>query len=214
MKALIVVDMQIDFSSKGTLPVYKMEKLLPKLNLLMSEFAKNKDLVVATKDWHPDNHISFYHSGTFQDETKPYDDVIKDHKNTVAWPKHCVKNTPGADFVPDLQQRYIDKIIYKGVNTNKECYSGFINEDDSKETGLNKFLKENGVPEVHIVGVATDFCVNETVLDAIRFGYKTYVHQDIIMGIDNSQKNLEKIFENWLKKGVILLEDWVEKVND
>ena len=203
MKALLVIDLQIDFASTGTLPVYGCEKIIPGVNALMEEFSQAKQLVVASKDWHPYNHISF---AQFHRDHKPYDEIEYKGKQEVIWPIHCVQNEPGADFLPDLSQRFIKKVFYKGKDPQVlSHYSSFYDNIESNTSELDLYLKDHQVEELYIVGIATDFCVNATVLDACKLNYKTYVYQDLIHGTDNSKKTLNKIFTNWKSKGATII---------
>jgi len=155
-EALIVVDMQRDFMPGGALPVPEADRIIPRINRYIEEFRKKGALIVATRDWHPPNHISFKEQGG-------------------PWPKHCVQNTPGAEFVVELPEDAV--IISKATEPDKEAYSGF------EGTNLAQILKERGVKRVYICGVATEYCVKATALDAVKNGFETYLLRDAVKGI-------------------------------
>ncbi len=155
-EALIVVDMQRDFMPGGALPVPEGDAIIPRCNEYIEEFRKRGALIVATRDWHPPNHISFKERGG-------------------PWPKHCVRDTPGAEFVVELPADAV--IISKATEPDKEAYSGF------EGTNLAEILREMGVKRVYVCGVATEYCVKATVLDAVKHGFETYVLRDAVRGI-------------------------------
>lgn len=155
-EALIVVDMQRDFMPGGALPVPEGDKIIPRCNEYIKEFRKRGALIVATRDWHPPNHISFKERGG-------------------PWPKHCVRDTPGAEFVVELPADAV--IISKATEPDKEAYSGF------EGTNLAEILRKNGVRRVYVCGVATEYCVKATALDAVKHGFETYLLRDAVKGI-------------------------------
>ena len=155
-EALIVVDMQRDFMPGGALPVPEGDEIIPRCNEYIKEFRKRGALIVATRDWHPPNHISFRERGG-------------------PWPKHCVRDTPGAEFVVELPADAV--IISKATEPDKEAYSGF------EGTNLAEILRKNGVRRVYVCGVATEYCVKATALDAVKHGFETYLLRDAVKGI-------------------------------
>ncbi|CAD5243505.1 nicotinamidase [Thermococcus camini] len=155
-EALIVVDMQRDFMPGGALPVPEGDKIIPRCNEYIREFRKRGALIVATRDWHPENHVSFREHGGI-------------------WPKHCVQNTPGAEFVVELPADAV--IISKATEPDKEAYSGF------EGTDLADILRRNEVRRVYICGVATEYCVRATALDALKHGFEVYLLRDAVKGI-------------------------------
>ncbi|WP_456367789.1 nicotinamidase [Thermococcus sp.] len=175
-EALIVVDMQRDFMPGGALPVPEGDKIIPKCNEYIKEFKERGALIVATRDWHPENHISFRERGG-------------------PWPKHCVQNTPGAEFVVNLPEDAV--IISKATEPDKEAYSGF------EGTNLAEILKKNGVKRVYICGVATEYCVRATALDALKNGFEVYLLRDAVKGIRKEDE--EKALEEMKRAGVIIL---------
>lgn len=174
MKALLVVDVQNDFCPGGALAVEDGDTLVEGINRVAQKF----DIVVTTQDWHPQNHGSFAsnHSGA-----KPFDMGTLSGRDQVLWPDHCVQNSPGADLHPELQVN--GRNFVKGTNPEADSYSGFF-DDDGASTGLDEYLKSENVTEVYICGLATDFCVKFTGLDALKQGYKTVVLEDLCKGVN------------------------------
>lgn len=180
--ALIVVDVQNDFMPGGALPVPEGDKVVELLNRYIDLFEKNKNPVFFTRDWHPENHISFKGFGGI-------------------WPVHCVQDTEGAKFHPDLKIPLDNKfIISKGTSRDFDAYSGF------QGTILDSLLKERGIKRVFIGGVATDYCVKNTALGALDLGYQTFILADAIKGVDVNPGDSEKAIEEILLKGGALIE--------
>ena len=175
--ALIIVDVQKDFCPGGALPVPEGDKIIPNLNKYVEIFRKNGGKIYATRDWHPENHISF-----------------KEHGGL--WPKHCVQGTEGAEFHPNLKLPEDAVIISKGTDPLREAYSGF------EGTDLKKKLKQEGIVRVFVGGLATEYCVKNTVLDAIKFGFETVLLMDAIKGIDLKPSDSRKAIDEMVKKGV------------
>ena len=167
-EALIVVDMQRDFMPGGALPVPGGDEIIPIVNECVKKFRERGALIVATRDWHPPDHISFRERGG-------------------PWPRHCVQNTPGAEFVVELPEDAI--IISKATEPEKEAYSGF------EGTNLAEVLREKGVKRVYVCGVATEYCVKATALDAVKHGFETYLLTDAVKGInpEDERKALEEL---------------------
>lgn len=160
----------------GALPVPEGDKIIPRINDYIKEFKEKGALIVATRDWHPENHISFKERGG-------------------PWPKHCVQNTPGAEIVVDLPEDAI--IISKATEPDKEAYSGF------EGTNLAEILKKNGVKRVYICGVATEYCVRATALDALKHGFEVYLLKDAVKGINPEDE--KKVLRELEEKGVKIL---------
>jgi len=166
--ALIIVDVQNDFCPGGALAVHDGDKVVPVVNKLQGAV----DLVVATKDWHPTNHGSF----ASQHQANAVGDVVTlDDLPQVLWPDHCVQGTEGAEFHPDLDTVRITKTFEKGTNPAIDSYSGFFDNGRRYQTGLDAYLKGEGITHVWVVGLATDYCVKFTALDATDCGYQTEV---------------------------------------
>ena len=168
--ALILVDVQNDFLPGGTLAVARGDEVIAVANRLTREYP----LVIATQDWHPANHGSFAanHPGR-----QPYELAELAGLPQVLWPVHCVQNTGGALFAPGLDTRAIHRVFPKGTDPAIDSYSGFFDNGHRKSTGLGEFLKENGVTAVTVVGLATDYCVKYTALDARALGFAVKLAQ-------------------------------------
>lgn len=168
MKALIVVDVQNDFCPGGALAVKDGHQVVPFVNRIRGGYA----LVVFTQDWHPPGHASFAssHPGTRVGQF-----IDLNGQQQVMWPDHCVQHTPGAEFHPELVRETDDPVVRKGELPQVDSYSGFLDNDREHQTGLRALLKERGVDQVDVVGLATDYCVKFTVLDALKFGFRTAV---------------------------------------
>lgn len=193
MKALILVDLQNDFCKNGALEVKNGDETISVANSLINKFSQENNLILATKDWHPSSHKSFAinSNGTIGE--------IGTLNGTpqVWWPVHCVENTKGSEFHPDLNKDLISTIIYKGTNPEIDSYSGFFDNGRLNETTLNSILKENKIDTLYILGLATDFCVKFTVLDALQLGYEVYLVEDGCRGVnlkaDSSTKAIEEM---------------------
>ena len=175
--ALIVIDVQNDFCPGGALAVPEGDQIVTGINALMPEF----DAVILTQDWHPAGHSSFAssHSGK-----GPYETVEMAYGTQVLWPDHCVQGSGGAEFHKDLDTTRADMIIRKGYNPAIDSYSAFFENDQTTPTGLEGYLKTRGITDVTMVGLATDFCVNFSALDAAKLGLKVSVRMDLCRAID------------------------------
>ena len=194
MKALIVVDVQNDFLPGGALAVPSGDEILAAVNDLIPAF----ECVVCTQDWHPADHGSFAsnHPGK-----SPYDVIEMEYGSQVLWPDHCIQGTPGAAFHRDLDFNSAQLIIRKGFRPDIDSYSAFFENDHKTTTGLDGYLKERGISEIYLCGLATDFCVKWSALDAIKKGYKTYVFEDAVRGID-LDNSVEAAFQEMKEAGV------------
>ncbi len=177
MRALLLIDIQNDFVPGGALPVPEGNCVVPIANALQSMFP----LVVATQDWHPLNHLSFSinHPGK-----KPGETVELAGASQILWPVHCVQGTTGAAFLPDLDTRRIQKVIQKGTDPEIDSYSGFYDNAQQKNAGLEDYLKQQQVEHICLMGLATDYCVKFTALDALRLGFRVTLIQDGCRGVD------------------------------
>lgn len=175
--ALIVIDVQNDFCPGGALAVADGDAIVAGINALMDSFA----IVVLTQDWHPANHSSFasQHPGKAAFET-----VQMPYGTQVLWPDHCVQGGAGAAFHAELRTVRADLIIRKGYHADIDSYSAFYENDRVSPTGLNGYLAERAIETLTLVGLATDFCVNYSALDAARLGYSVSVRQDLCRAID------------------------------
>ena len=194
MRALILVDIQNDFMPTGALPVPNGHEVVPVANRLIPKF----DLVVATQDWHPETHGSFAkHHG------KQPGEMIELHGlPQVLWPHHCVQGTKGAEFVDTLDTSRIDAVFQKGTDPKIDSYSGFHDNGHRKSTGLADYLRGKGVDEVYVLGVATDYCVRFTALDAVREGFKTTLVEDGCRGVNLQPDDSAKAIEEMRSAGV------------
>lgn len=177
MNCLVIVDVQNDFCPGGALPVQEGDRVVPVINRLLDRF----DRVVATQDWHPPGHLSFAanHPGRTPGEV-----ILLAGLEQVLWPVHCVQDTPGAEFHPDLDLSRIQAVFRKGVDPEVDSYSGFFDNGRRRSTGLEEYLRREGVEEVYIGGLATDYCVRWTALDAVRLGFRTWVIEDACRGVE------------------------------
>jgi len=181
LDALIIVDMQNDFMPGGALPVPDGDKIIPTLNKYIQIFADRGNPIFFTRDWHPEDHISFKGHGGI-------------------WPVHCVQETEGAQFHPDLLIPPDNKfIISKGMSRDFDAYSGF------QGTVLKNLLEERGIKRLFIGGVATDYCVFNTALGGINLGYQVFVLQDGIKGVDVNKGDSERALNKLLEKGTSLI---------
>jgi nicotinamidase/pyrazinamidase len=199
MNALLLVDLQNDFLPGGPLPVPEGDAVIPVANGLMARF----DLVIATQDWHPPGHKSFASS---HEGRKPGDVIELHGREQVLWPDHCVQGTPGAELVAGLDFGRIDRIVQKGADPEIDSYSGFFDADRRNVTGLADFLAEQGAWEVYVLGLATDYCVKFTALDARQLGLATYLIEDGCRGVDLAAGDVARAVGAMREAGVIVLD--------
>lgn len=177
--ALIIVDVQRDFCPGGALPVPDGDKIVPVLNGYIELFKKAGSPIFATRDWHPKNHCSFKSRGG-------------------PWPEHCVQNTIGAEFHPELKLPRDVVVISKGTDADKEAYSGF------EGTNLEAELKRRKVKRIFVGGLATDYCVKHTVIDGLKKGFEVVLLEDAIKGVDVKEGDSERAIKEMVKKGAKL----------
>ena len=192
--ALIVVDVQNGFTPGGNLAVNNADQIIPTINQL-SKYFEN---IVLTQDWHPENHISFANNHS---NKQAFDTIELDYGTQVLWPSHCVQGTSDADFHADLNIPQAQLIIRKGFHANIDSYSAFMEADHKTTTGLAGYLKERGIENVFIVGIATDFCVAWTAIDAAKLGFNSFVISDATKGIDLNG-SLQHAWQEMLAQGV------------
>jgi len=173
-KVLLIVDVQNDFCPGGALAVKDGDKVVPVINSIIDKF----DLVLASKDWHPVDSVHF-----------------------EKWPVHCVQNTYGAEFHPDLQVDKIDRVLLKGTQNKDDGYSVF----DATNISLADFLREEGVTDLYVCGLATDYCVKATALDACKQGFRTYVITDAVAAVNLNGGDDKKALEEMSSQGCILV---------
>jgi nicotinamidase/pyrazinamidase len=174
---LLVVDVQNGFVPGGALPVGGGDQIVPLINRLARAFPH----VVLTQDWHPPGHISFASSHPGK---TPFETISLPYGTQVLWPDHCVQGTPDADLHPDLDIPHAELVVRKGYRRHMDSYSAFYEADGTTPTGLAGYLRERGLGQVFLVGLATDFCVAWSALDACRAGFAAAVIEDATRGID------------------------------
>jgi nicotinamidase/pyrazinamidase len=198
LRALILVDLQNDFFPGGALPVREAHAIFPLANEIQDHF----HLIIASKDWHPSNHGSFASNHPCH---KTHEIVDLNGLPQILWPDHCVQNTLGSEFHPKLRTDKIHKIFYKGTDPTIDSYSTFFDNAHRKTTGLGDYLREQEIQEVYIMGLATDYCVLYSVLDARKLGFKTYVIQDGCFGIEEKPGDIEKAFQEMKNSGATII---------
>lgn len=177
MQALIVIDVQNDFCPEGALAVPQGDEIVQHINALMADF----DAVILTQDWHPAGHSSF---ASAHKAKAPYDVITMPYGPQVLWPDHCIQGSMGAKFHMELQVDRADLIIRKGFNPEIDSYSAFFENDHQTPTGLEGYLRTRGIDKLTIVGLALDFCVNFSAVDAARLGFDVTVREDLCRAID------------------------------
>jgi nicotinamidase/pyrazinamidase len=195
---LVVVDVQYDFLPGGSLAVAGGDEVVPLINTLARRFAN----VVLTQDWHPADHVSFasQHAGR-----NPFETIDLDYGTQVLWPDHCVWDTHGAEISRDLDIPHAQMLIRKGYNRRVDSYSGFQEADRTTRTGLAGYLRDRELGRVFVVGLATDFCVAWTALDARSEGFATIVIEDATRAIDNNG-SLDRAWADMAALGVTRLQ--------
>jgi nicotinamidase/pyrazinamidase len=193
--ALILVDIQNDFCTGGALAVPQGEAVVPLANRLMDAV----DLVVATQDWHPADHGSF---ATNHPGRKPFDLGELGGLPQVLWPAHCVQWSGGAQFHPGLDTRRIARVFPKGTDAGIDSYSGFFDNGKRKATGLGDWLKAQGVGEVVVCGLATDYCVRATAIDAAQLGFRVTLAEDACRGVGLSRDDIPAAIAEMRQAGV------------
>ncbi len=185
MKALVIIDMQNDFIPGGSLSVAGGDEIVPIINKLQQKFK----LVIATQDWHPQDHSSF---AANQPGKKEFETIILHGLEQKLWPVHCVQNSTGADFHPKLELAKIEAIFRKGTNKEIDSYSGFYDNAHLKSTGLSGYLKDKGVNTLYFCGLAADYCVYFSIIDALKEGFKAVLLEDATRAISNEDFEIAK----------------------
>ena len=199
MNALILVDIQNDFVPGGALPVPEGDQILPLVNTLQPRF----DLVVATQDWHPANHGSFAANHTGRN---PGELIDLNGLTQILWPVHCVQKSPGAEFVAGLDRTRWDRVFVKGTDTQVDSYSGFFDNGHRQATGLGAYLRAKNVTDVYVAGLATDYCVKFTVLDALKLGFKTHLIVDACRGVELAPGDVRKAIDEMKAAGAHIIQ--------
>ena len=202
MNAFIIVDLQNDFLPGGALAVPDGDRIIPLVNKLQTSF----ELVVATQDWHPKNHMSFAsnHKGK-----AVFDEIVLNGLDQILWPDHCVQGSKGAEFSPALDTNHIEAVFRKGMNREIDSYSGFYDNGHRKTTGLADYLRGRRVKKVFIAGLAADFCVYFTALDAVKEGFDTVLIEDATKPIEVERFN--RLKNDFIKSGGKIIKSIVLK---
>lgn len=192
MKTLLLIDVQNDFMPGGALAVKEGDAIVPVINDIIDQF----DLVVATQDWHPAGHASF---ASGHEDQEVFDVIKLDGLDQVLWPDHCVQNTNGAEFHPDLKMAKVEAIFRKGTDIKVDSYSGFYDNAHLKSTGLSGYLKEKGAKEIYVAGLAADYCVYFSIKDALDEGFVVCLLEDATRAID--EDGFQKAKTDILRRG-------------
>jgi len=197
MRALLLIDLQYDFCPGGSLAVARGDETIPIANQLTPKF----DIVVATQDWHPPNHKSFAvnHPGK-----QPFEVIDLDGLAQVLWSAHCVQGTPGCGLHAGLDLTRLTKVFHKGTDPAIDSYSGFFDNGRRKATGLGDWLQARGVDDVVVMGLATDYCVKFTSLDARRMGMKVAVAADGCRGVELKAGDIDRAFAEMREAGCVI----------
>ncbi len=198
MTALILVDIQNDFCPGGALAVPEGDAIVPVVNSVQAGY----DLVVATQDWHPANHGSFAanHPGRAAGEQIELNGLPQ-----ILWPIHCVQDTPGAEFHPALNLDRVARVFRKGTDASIDSYSGFFDNGHRAATGLAEYLRKRGVEDVHVCGLATDYCVKFTALDAISLGFRVALLDEAARGVELRPGDVRRAIEEMRQHGVTII---------
>jgi nicotinamidase/pyrazinamidase len=198
-EALLLVDIQRDFLPGGGLAVPDGDAIIPVVNQLIPQF----ELVLACKDWHPHDHGSFasQHPGK-----KPGDVIVLNGLDQILWPDHCVVHTPGAEFAPGLNTHGIHEVFLKGTDPTIDSYSAFFDNGHRKNTGLGPYLKEKAVEKVFMVGLAIDYCVKFSALDAHQLGFQTTVIKQGVRGVELNPGDCDKAFQEMVQAGIEVMD--------
>lgn len=196
-QALIVIDVQNDFCPGGALAVPEGDVIVPGINVLMEQ----ADAVILTQDWHPEGHSSFASS---HEGAHPYDVIDMPYGPQVLWPDHCIQGSKGAAFHADLNADRADMIVRKGFRMDIDSYSAFFENDQKTPTGLEGYLRTRGITTLTMVGLALDFCVNFSAVDAAKLGFDVTVRTDLCRAID-LDGSLEAALEGMAAAGVTVV---------
>jgi nicotinamidase/pyrazinamidase len=198
MKALLLVDFQNDFMPGGALAVKDADQLIPIVNDLLKI---NFDFIVASKDWHPADHVSF----ALSHHKQPGEEVDLHGLKQVLWPVHCVQGTNGSEFVKGFDPDKIKKIFYKGVDKGIDSYSSFYDNEHKRSTGLESYLRKNGINDLYVAGLATEYCVQYSVLDALNLGFNVSIVKDACKAINLHPEDEEHAFKIMRRAGAGIL---------
>lgn len=188
MVALAVIDIQNDFMPGGSLAVENSDEIIPRVNQII----QNYNLVIATQDWHPKNHISF---ATNHQNGKAFQQIKIKGKAETLWPEHCIQGSSGAAFHNDLKTDSFEAVFRKGTDPKIDSYSGFYDNHHLKSTGLAGYFREKGVKEIHFCGLAADYCVYYSIVDALSEGFSVVLHKNATKAINYNrfEKQLQEL---------------------
>jgi nicotinamidase/pyrazinamidase len=199
MNALIIVDLQNDFLPGGALPVPHGDEVIPLANELQRHFG----LVVATQDWHPPDHGSFAASHLGK---KPGDRIMLDGIEQILWPVHCVQNTHGGEFASSFDTSRIAHVFHKGIDPLIDSYSTFFDNAHRRHTGLAHYLRKRSIKDIYVMGLALDYCVKYSALDARQLGLNTHVIVDGCRGIELERGDINRALDEMKLVGAVLLQ--------
>lgn len=197
MTTLLLIDIQNDFMPGGSLAVPGGDEIIAVVNELMPQF----ESVVATQDWHPADHGSFAANHPGQ---AVFQQIDLDGLQQTLWPVHCVQNTGGALFAPSLETRRIERVFTKGLNPRIDSYSGLFDNGHRASTGMGEWLKASGVTKLAVAGVATDYCVKFTVLDALAEGFEVELIAKACRGVNLNAGDVERAVEEMRNAGAVI----------
>ncbi len=197
MKALLLIDIQNDFLPGGSLAVPEGDQIIPLVNDLIAAHS----IVIATQDWHPAQHASFAanHPGK-----SVYEQIDLHGLSQTLWPVHCVQQTGGALFAPGLASAAITRVFPKGTDSQIDSYSGFFDNGRRGDTGLTQWLRDQNINELTVCGLATDYCVKYSVLDALDQGFKVCVVIDACRGVNLQEGDCDRAIEEMKNHGAII----------
>lgn len=207
-RVLLLVDLQNDFCAGGALAVAEGDSTVDVANTLIAWSKNRGEAVLATQDWHPTNHGSF----ASQHNVAPFSQGELDGLAQTFWPDHCVQHSEGAALHPLLKKADIDAVFHKGENLAIDSYSAFFDNGHRHKTALDAWLHERGIAEITVLGLATDYCVKFTVLDALALGYRVNVITDGCRGVNIQEQDSAHAFMSMAAEGATLytLDDWLE----
>ncbi len=196
--ALIMVDLQNDFCKGGNLAVPDGDAVIPLANELQNYF----DYIIVTKDWHPQDHMSFasQHAGCNVGDIIPVHGIQQ-----VLWPDHCVQHTKGSELHPQLKLKRVDHMIHKGIQKTIDSYSAFFDNEHLRSTGLADYLREHQINDIYIMGLATDYCVKYSCLDAASLGFNVHMIEDACRGVELNPGDIKKAMKEMQEAGVKVL---------
>ena len=196
--ALVIVDLQNDFCDGGSFEVAEGSSIIPVINRLQPHF----QLIAASQDWHPADHSSF---ASNHPDLGIGAVVTTGHVQQILWPDHCVQDTSGAEFHPDLDTSRFANIVHKGVDVNIDSYSAFFDNEHLRDTGLATFLQEHQIQNVYLAGLALDYCVKYSALDAKQLGFNVYVIADATRAINLAEGDSEAALEEMRAAGIHII---------